>query len=208
MRGAWRDRVGQWVSLSLLAVLTTGSWLIATILSTGEFTSTARDSQDLTSVVKAATIYRTGPDGDREQEIKSLRLEQFRDGRSTLAAPVLIQTKPNQAMVQVGARQADISSDQKVVKLKGNVVLERSAFNEGAAVRVQTENLEYLVDDEIAKTSDPVRVQRGNSELHGVGMFANQKTGRLDVLADSRMVIPQEPKKASKVQSSKNPLSP
>ena len=194
MKGAWRDRVGQWVSLALLAILTTSSWLIAAIVTNNQSSVVSRDGNEISSVVTAALIYRTGPDGDPQQEIRSTRLEQFQDGRSTLLAPEFVQARPEHAVVRVVARQAEISSDQNLIRVQGGVILQRSAFQGSPAIAVQTNNLEYLVDEEIARTADLVRVKRGQSELVGMGMIANQRTGQFSVLADSRMVIPQSPR--------------
>lgn len=194
MRGAWRDRVGQWISLALLAILTTGSWLIAALVAKNQFSVVSRDGNEVSSVVTGALIYRTGLNGDPQQEIRSTRLEQFQDGRSTLLAPEFVQSKPEHAIVRVIGREAEISSDHSAIKVRGGVVLRRSEFQGSPAIAVETSNLEYLVDEQIARTSDLVRVKRGQSELVGMGMVANQRTGQLSVLADSRMVIPQSTK--------------
>ena len=188
----WRGRLGQWISLLLMGSLAAGSWLLASLLSHQGPASAPKDSSDLTSVVLEAFITRTGAEGNPQQQIRSVRIDQYRDGRSALSEPELIQSKPNHASVKATGRSAEVSADQKVIYLEGEVVLNRSEFGGTPAVSVQTERLEYRVEEEIARTSDPVRVRRGRSELHGVGMVANQKTGRLEVLADSRMVIPRE----------------
>jgi len=194
LRGTWRDHVGQWISLLLLGLLATSSWLIAALVPNMEPPSTPRDGSEVSSIVRQAVIHRTGPGGNPQQEVRSARLEQFRDGRSTLSSPVLVHARPEHASVRVVGRQAEISADQNLIRLQGDVLLQRAEFQGSPPVRVQTDRLDYLVDEEIARTSDPVRVQRGQSELIGVGLIANQKTGQLTVLADSRMVIPQAPK--------------
>lgn len=189
---AWRDRIGQWVGTLLLATLAAGSWIGSVLIVNQPPGTGLRSDGDITSVIVDASIVRTGLGGAPEQLVTSTRIEKYRDGRATLVQPKVVYTRDDQATVEAIGRFAEISSDQKIVRFKGSVVLEQSEFRGASAVLVRTETLEYRVDEGVAKTADPVHVRRGRSELHGVGMIANQKTGRLQVLADSRMVIPKD----------------
>lgn len=188
----WRERIGQWVGTFLLATLAAGSWLVSVLVLNQPSVTGLRSDGDITSVIVDATIVRTGLGGTPEQLVTSARIEQYRDGRATLVQPRIIYTRDDRATVEAIGRLAEVSSDQKIVRFNGSVVLEQSEFRGASAVVVRTETLEYRVDEGIARTADPVHVRRGRSELHGVGMIANQRTGRLQVLADSRMVIPQD----------------
>lgn len=195
----WRDQIGQWVGIVLLATIAAASWLVSVLIVSQSPATSLREAGDVTAVITSASIVRTGLGGAPEQLVTSARIEQYRDGRATLDQPKVVQSREDQAKVEAIGRFAEVSSDQNVVRFKGNVLLEQSEYKGAAPLIVRTETLEYRVDEGVARTLDPVIVQRGSSELHGVGLIANHKTGRLQILADSRMVIPRGREKSSEL---------
>ncbi|MFZ9481023.1 MAG: LPS export ABC transporter periplasmic protein LptC, partial [Burkholderiaceae bacterium] len=60
---------------------------------------------------------------------------------------------------------------------------------------ITTSKATLWIDEERADTDAPVFVQRGLSTLQGVGMRFDQKTQRIDIISESRMVVPKENKK-------------
>lgn len=184
-----RDRVGQLVSIALMSVIAAASWLVSEFVAKNWSTEISEVDQGPTSIVIAAVISRAGPGGDAEQSISASRIEHFADGRSALTDPSLSQHKRDFAAVRATAERGKVSADQKSIDLSGSVRLYREEFKGSAATTVLTEELKYLVDDELARTDQPVRVLRGKYELNGMGMIANQKTGQLEVLSNSRMTV-------------------
>jgi LPS export ABC transporter protein LptC len=93
--------------------------------------------------------------------------------------------------MRMSADHATINTRHTEVFLKGDVTLFQEPTSNEPFVRVKTGSLFYSSVENIARTGDPVRVTRGRSELHGVGMLARPNTGQITILADTRMVMPE-----------------
>jgi len=190
MRTLLRDRVGQWVSLALLSGLAAGTWVMSSLPNRVGSLSASASDDEVVSVITGAEIRRTGESGQPVQRVRAERIEQKRSGVAELQSPQLQQSPLNQAEIIVRSRRALISEDQDTVFLEGDVTLVRSSFRDETAVTVSTESLTYAVEEGVARSSDTVRVLRGASELHGTGMVVNQKDGQLQILSETRMVLP------------------
>lgn len=190
MRSAWSDRIGGLLSLGLLAALGLSSWVFSTVTQVPDWVKASRQQSGPTAVVTKAHIVKTGTNGQPRQVVVSPSIEQFEDGRATLATPDLTSFRDKGPPVFAKARQAQVSADQNEVQLSGAVVIRREASGDDPALRVETETLTFLSNEEVAQTKDPVMVYRGVSTLYGVGMRLDEKTDRLQILADTRMVLP------------------
>ena len=104
----------------------------------------------------------------------------------------LTATKPRTVLQ---ADRAEISDQQNRVELFGNVVIQKDPFKSQPAARIDTSRATVLIREELVTTDAPVNVQRGLSTLQGVGMRFDQKTQRVDIISESRMIVPKEQKK-------------
>jgi LPS export ABC transporter protein LptC len=71
-------------------------------------------------------------------------------------------------------------------------VFERDPFESQPLLRVSTTRATLFIEEERAITDAPVFIQRGLSTLQGVGMRLDQKTQKLEIISESRMVVPKE----------------
>ena len=181
---------GSILSLALLAVLTAASWLLSSLSLFDEDPRRAVRQDDLVSVVHGAVIRRADAQGTPFQEVQSERAEQLRNGEAHLIKPSLIVSPAGGRTMRLAADHATINAQHTEVFLRGNVSLFQEPTVNEPFVRVNTDTLFYSSAENIAKTDDPVRVTRGRSELHGVGMVARPNTGQITILADTRMVMP------------------
>jgi lipopolysaccharide export system protein LptC len=190
MRSAWSDRIGSLLSLGLLAALGLSSWILSSMTQVPDWMRVGQKKTGPTAVVTKAHIVRTGADGKPHQTVVSPTIQQFEDGRALLTAPDLTSFTDNGPPIFAKARQAQVSPDQNQIVLKGAVVIRRQAFRDDPTLRIETETLTFLSNEQVAQTQDPVMVYRGASTLYGVGMRLDEKTDRLQILADTRMVLP------------------
>ncbi|MEY4083181.1 MAG: hypothetical protein RL483_550 [Pseudomonadota bacterium] len=190
MRAAWSDRIGGWLSLALLAGLGLSSWLLSAVTQAPDWIKASRSQSGPTAVIAKAHIVKTGSDGRPRQVVDSPQITQFEDGRAELTSPDLVSFRVQGPPVTAKSRKALVSADQNEVVLEGSVVIRREASEKDPALRVETETLTFLSDQEIAQTAAPVMVYRGVQTLYGVGLRLDEKTDRLQILADTRMVLP------------------
>lgn len=190
MKVGWRENTGSAVSLFLLATLACGAWLLATVTEFNTKGGGREAANEVSSVIEGAVITRTDKAGHPVQTLRAERIQQYNGGSALLSRPTISQFRPDHAPLNIVADLASVSDDQEEVGLKGNVVLTRSAFRGQAAVEVQTSSLTYLVKAEVATTLEPVKITRGDSTLHGIGMKANHGENRFEIIAGTNMVLP------------------
>ncbi|MDA0665352.1 MAG: LPS export ABC transporter periplasmic protein LptC [Proteobacteria bacterium] len=188
----WSDRLGSIVSMALLGGLAAASYLLSEWALQPDWQRASADRAGPTALVYGATIVRTNRDGLPDQRIQTPEIEQFADGQSLFKSPVVVILRPDRPPVTVTADKGSVSADQSLVTLRQKVVVTRRAFGTDPSIRVETESLAFFVNEDIARTADPVMIYRGTSTLYGVGMTLNQKTDQMTILADSRMVLPRQ----------------
>lgn len=187
----WRERLGQIVSLALLMALSTGSWILSSDFNFGSGSASTFVSPDQpVSIVRDAVIRKTNAEGLPHQTIVSKEVTSLRDGRSRLTSPLLHQSRADRPPLRIRADQAEVSADQTLLKLQGNVELERLAYRTEPRVNVRTQQLDYWIKEELARTSDEVQMTRGSAQLTGKGMVVDQRANKVEILAETRMVLP------------------
>jgi LPS export ABC transporter protein LptC len=70
--------------------------------------------------------------------------------------------------------------------LRGQVVLTRAADREGPALKIETEQLDVLAAKDLARAAGLVQIERGGSNLTGVGLEFDNASRRLQLLAEVR----------------------
>jgi len=185
-----REPWGPVLSLALLAVLTSASWLLTSVSLFSEDPERSAEQDDLVAVIYGAVIRRTDREGNPYQELRSERAELLRSAKSNLVRPIVTVAPPGSRAMRLSADHATINSQRTEVSLRGGVQLFQESSSSEPFVRVTTETLFFSSVENVARTSEPVRVTRGRSELHGVGMVARTDTGQVTILADTRMVMP------------------
>ncbi len=188
----WSDRLGSIVSMALLGGLAAASYLLSEWVVQPDWKRASADRVGPTALVYGATIVSTSRGGLLNQRIQTPEIEQFADGESFFKSPVVVFFRPDRPPVKVTADKGSVSADQSLVTLRQRVVVTRQAFGADPSIRVETESLAFFVNEDIARTADPVMIYRGISTLYGVGMTLNQKTDQMTILADSRMVLPRQ----------------
>ena len=139
---------------------------------------------------------RTNASGEPVFRLRAARIVHNEDlDQSEFTQPRLTSLRPDQPLTLVQSDRALSQDKQNKIDLFGQVVVDRAASASQPALLVRTPRLTLFVDEERAFTDAPVFVRRGQSTLQGVGMRLDNKLEKLEIISESRMVIPKEDQK-------------
>ena len=108
------------------------------------------------------------------------------DDAVELVQPVIVRLEPGRPTLVIRAQEAKALEMGDVTHLRGQVVLTRAADREGPALKIETEQLDVLAAKDLARAEGPVQIERGGSNLTGVGLEFDNAAQRLQLLAEVR----------------------
>lgn len=108
------------------------------------------------------------------------------DDTAQLERPNMTVFKLDGASWNVYARHGWISSGQKTIALRGNVLIWRNAEKGDSGLEIQTDELHIEPDRQYAETDRPVTITQDFGVTHAVGMRVNLKQSRMELLARVR----------------------
>jgi len=187
------DRLAAGVSLALLLMLAAGTYFLAqfSLRDTGPAAARAL-THDPDYFVEDLVFTRINAHGDPVFRVSATRMLHYPDDQSSdFERPVLVSLDPQKPRVTVRAERGSTSADGKETVLTGNVVLVRDAGANEPAMTIRTESATVYSETEIARTDQPVRIERGDSVLTGVGMEFDNAARSLRV--DSRVQLTWQP---------------
>ncbi|WP_409268545.1 LPS export ABC transporter periplasmic protein LptC [Massilia sp. BHUDP2] len=109
---------------------------------------------------------------------------------SQVEAPVMQGMTPGRPRMTIVANRAQLYHEEHRVELLGNVDIQRPATPTSEALRVQTQALTVLPDEEILKTDQAIEMQLGAATVTGTGMVANNATQKLHLASRGQIVYP------------------
>lgn len=188
--------IGNTISILLFAVLAIASWGLSEILQRGRLNEQTAVGSGPNAIIENPTITRTDIHGKPQYRLEAKRiLHNERGDESVLESPVVTSLAIDRPKTVVRANTAIATNQQNQIDLNGDVVITREPFGTQPPAKITTTKATLLVAEEQATTTAPVFVQRGLSTLQGVGMKFDQKTQKIDIVSESRMVVPKENKK-------------
>jgi len=108
------------------------------------------------------------------------------DDAVELVQPVLVRLEPGRPTLLIRAQEAKTLEMGDLTHLRGQVVLTRAADREGPALKIETEQLDVLAAKDLARAAGLVQIERGGSNLTGVGLEFDNASRRLQLLAEVR----------------------
>lgn len=109
---------------------------------------------------------------------------------SHVEQPVMQGMTPGRPRMTIVAKSAQIYHEEHRVELLGNVDIQRPATPGSEALRVQTQALTVLPDEEILKTDKAIEMRLGSATVTGTGMVANNATQKLHLASRGQIVYP------------------
>lgn len=140
-------------------------------------------------IVDHFVVRRYNLDGQVQHTLAAKQMQHYVDDDSTeLIEPELVyfgQAQPT----QMSARRASLTRDGKEVTLREDVRVLRAEQVGQAELRIETNELHILPDQETASTNQPVRIVNGRSEIHGKGLKADHRKQMYTLLGRVRGTI-------------------
>jgi 3-deoxy-D-manno-octulosonate 8-phosphate phosphatase (KDO 8-P phosphatase) len=181
------------ISVSIFALLAAASWGLNEFLRRAQLEATVVNPAGPNAIIENPRVTRSDAQGHAQYRLDARRiLFEERADRSLVDQPVMVSLASDRPATVMRADRAIITRQQNHIDLEGNVRIERSAFDGQPAAKVFTSQATFLVREERALTDAPVLIERGASTLQGKGMRLDQKTRQLEIVSDSRMVVPKK----------------
>lgn len=188
--------VGNTISIGLFALLAAASWGLNQYLQRARPASGVAAKPGPNAVIDNPRIIRTTSTGQTQYRLDGSRITHNESlDESVIEKPVMVSLLDGRPKTVIRAQQATATEHQNRVELRGDVAIDREAFDNQPAARITTPKATLLIQEEQAFTDAPVRIERGLSTLQGIGMRFDQKTQKIEIVSESRMVVPVEKKK-------------
>jgi lipopolysaccharide export system protein LptC len=173
------------VLMLLLAAMTL--WL-RQLIETPQSREAAPPDHEPVAIVDRFTVTQLDPHGAPDYRLTARRMEHFADDNTTVLTAPQFTKREQDSTLTVMARRGTVEHDYRLARFYDDVRLSRTPVGEGAKsaepLHAQTEYLEVIPDQDVAKTDQPVTITQGQSTLSGVGMEYNRRTGRLRLQSD------------------------
>ena len=184
------ERAASWFAIVLVgAVLATSYWYSQTLRLTPSVQAGRIGAVDFF----AQNIALTGFDslGRARYRLFADRMTHFGNSDDVdLDNPRILSLRADQPQVEATALQAHASNNAQTVQMSGNVVITRAAAPDREAMRMETEDLSAIPDEDHFWTDDPVRLQSGASVINARGMDFDNIARRVELLSDVVATFP------------------
>ncbi|MGI4720428.1 MAG: LPS export ABC transporter periplasmic protein LptC [Janthinobacterium lividum] len=182
----------------LLSIMTLGVfcafgsfWLLQAMQGDEDDPRLAGPSSEPDYIVENFSFVRMTAEGKPSYVVSGKRLAHRPLGDvSEVEQPVVQGVTPGRPRMTVVAKQGRIFHEEHRVDLLGNVDIQRPATPTSEALRVRTQALTVLPDEEIMKTDQPIEMQLGSATVTGTGMVANNATQKLHLASRGQIVYP------------------
>jgi lipopolysaccharide export system protein LptC len=112
------------------------------------------------------------------------------DNTALVEKPVVQNLTDDHPPMTMTAEHALVSQNQNQIDLTGNVDIQRPAGKDSQPLRIRTEALTVLPDEDIVKTDKPIDMKLGASSVNGVGMLANNATQQVHLGGRGQIIYP------------------
>lgn len=112
------------------------------------------------------------------------------DNTALVDKPIVQSLTVEHPPMTMTAERALVSQNQNQIDLTGNVDIKRPAGAKSEPLRIRTEALTVLPDEDIVKTDKAIEMQLGASSVTGVGMLANNATQQVHLGGRGQIIYP------------------
>jgi len=112
------------------------------------------------------------------------------DNTALVDKPVVQSLTVEHPPMTMTAEHALVSQNQNQIDLTGNVDIKRPAGAKSEPLRIRTEALTVLPDEDIVKTDKAIEMQLGASSVAGIGMLANNATQQVHLGGRGQIIYP------------------
>ena len=112
------------------------------------------------------------------------------DDISIVDKPVVRSLTTEHPPMTMTAEHGLVNQNQNRIDLSGNVDIQRPAGKDSQPLRIRTQALTVLPDEDIVKTDKPIDMKLGASSVNGVGMLANNATQQVHLGGRGQIIYP------------------
>jgi lipopolysaccharide export system protein LptC len=112
------------------------------------------------------------------------------DNTALVDKPVVQSITVEHPPMTMTSDHALVSQNQNQIDLTGNVDIQRPAGTKSEPLRIRTEALTVLPDEDIVKTDKAIEMQLGASSVAGIGMLANNATQQVHLGGRGQIIYP------------------
>jgi lipopolysaccharide export system protein LptC len=182
--------------IGIATVLALGSFWLQQVMHNGELDVRAdarRNEPDY--IIDKFSFVRMTPDGKPHYIISGGKLTHHPlDDSADVERPFVQSITPGQPPMTMRARRAQLDHANTVVRLLGDVDIERAASPAGEHMSLKTQALTVLPDDDKMNTTEPVELMLGASTLTGNGLSADNAARVVSVLDQVHISYPAPPR--------------
>jgi len=178
------DRLTAWFPLLLLAALAGLTFWLDRVVQPPGNGQGAVVRHDPDYIVDGLSAVRMAPDGSVKHSLFADRMVHFPDDDTThLRLPRFVSYATVQAPVTITAREALVSTEGENIYFHDDVLVTRAPYANRSELRLRTNYLHVIPDDNIARTDRPVTITDANTTVHAVGLELNSETQVLRLLS-------------------------
>jgi lipopolysaccharide export system protein LptC len=182
----------------LLLVMLTGVfcafgsfWLLQVMTGRQEGTQGAGRSSEPDYIVENFSFVRMSEKGLPGYVVSGARLTHRPiDDMSEIEQPVVQSMATEHPRMTLHAKRARVLHEKDQIDLSGNVDVQRPGTAKSKPMRLRSEALTVLPDEEIMKTDAPVVMTLGSATVRSVGMVANNATQQVHLASQGHMTLP------------------
>jgi lipopolysaccharide export system protein LptC len=168
-----------------------GSFWLVQVMRGGDDAHNVNVGNDPDYIIDNFSFVRMSEAGQPRYVISGERLtHRPANNTSLIDKPVVQNISPDRPRMTITANTARVNQDQNQIDMVGNVEISRPAGKTSQALRIRTEALTVLPDEDIAKTDKPIEMKLGAASATGVGMVANNATQQLTLGGRGRIIYP------------------
>ena len=112
------------------------------------------------------------------------------DNTALVDKPVVQSLTVEHPPMTMTAEHALVSQNQNQIDLTGNVDIRRPAGAKSEPLRIRTQALTVLPDEDIVKTDKAIDMQLGASSVSGIGMLGNNATQQVHLGGRGQIIYP------------------
>jgi len=180
------ERFASLFPLLLLAVLAGVTWWLDQALLDTPMRRDATLRHDPDYIVDKLTAVRMDVAGKVKYTLRAAKMTHYPDDDTTHLELPELATASNRAPVTVTAKQGLVSSSGENVYFRNDVVLTRAAYADKSEMKLTSNYLHVIPEENIAKTDRPVKITDANTVVTAVGLEFNQETSVLKLYSQVR----------------------
>ena len=193
-RTAHRWQVGATIGAGVLFAL--GSFWLVEVINRGDFGVNEVPKSEPDYIVEGFSVVKMTVQGQPRYIVAGDKLTHHPDNDTAdIVRPVVQSLSPPLPPMTMTGATGRIDQVSNIVDVMGNVVVERPGSPHGPHLRLKTEALTILTDEDKMRTDLPVEMLQDGTVVTAVGMLADRAAGQVDLYHRVHIVYPPQPKR-------------